>query len=206
VDTFYTIEKLGNKQRLTPEGFLLCEDVPIARTGTQIYLAREIPEIEADSQGHVTMERDEEDVFRPETIASVNGKCITVDHPNDLVRPHSWRDLAVGVALNARRGSNGDNDLLRADLLITDFEAIEQVRQRTEDAKRGLGTGQEISAGYNYNGVQIAKGRGKQTDIWINHIALVDAARCGSRCSIGDAVVVEKKRSSKIVRVFIHRS
>ena len=197
MDTFYTIEKLGNKQRLTPEGFLLCEDVPIARTGTQLYLAREVPEIEADNQGHVTMERDEEDVFRPETISSVNGKSITVDHPNDLVRPHSFRDLVVGVALNARRGTGIQDDLLLADLLIADHEAIEQVRNTR---------GQEVSAGYSYNGVQIAKGRGKQTDIWINHIALVDAARCGSRCSIGDAVVVEKKRSSKIVRVFIHRS
>jgi uncharacterized protein len=195
VDTLYTIEKLGNKQRLTPEGFLLCEDVPIARTGTQLYSAREVPEIEAGNDGTVVMERDEADVFRPETISSVNGKCVTVDHPNDLVRPHSWRDLAVGVALNARRGSNGESDLLLADLLITDHEAIEQVRSTK---------GQEVSAGYNYNGIQVSKGRGKQTDIWINHIALVDSARCGSRCSIGDEAV--KIVPKKIVRVFIHRS
>lgn len=196
MDTFYTIEKLGNKQRLTPEGFLLCEGVPIARTGNQLYLAREVPEIEADSQGHVTMERDEEDVFRPETICSVNGKPVTVDHPNDLVRPQTWKDLAVGTAQNARRGTGGESDLLLADLLITDYDAIEQVRETRN---------QEVSAGYNYNGIQIAKGRGKQTEIWINHIALVDAARCGFRCSIGDSLVVAA-RKQKIVRVFLHRS
>jgi hypothetical protein len=195
VDTFYTIEKLGNKQRLTPEGFLLCEDVPIARTGTQLYAAREVPELEAGNDGTIVMERHEEDVFRPETIASVNGKSVTVDHPNDLVRPQSFRDLVVGVALNARRGTGIQDDLLLADLLIADHNAIEQVRNTR---------GQEVSAGYNYNGVQIAKGRGKQTDIWINHIALVDSARCGSRCSIGDSEI--KKLPKKIIRVFVHRS
>jgi hypothetical protein len=198
VDTFYTIEKLGNKQRLTPEGFLLCEGVPIARTGNQLYMAREVPEIEADSQGHVTMEREEEDVFRPETICSVNGKPVTVDHPNDSVRPKTWRDLAVGTAQNARRGTGGESDLLLADLLIADYDAIEQVRETRN---------QEVSAGYNYNGIQIAKGRGKQTEIWINHIALVDAARCGFRCSIGDAgMVVGLARRPKTIRVFVHRS
>lgn len=189
MDTFYTIEKLGNKQKLTPEGFLLCEDVPIARTGTQLYAAREVPELEAANDGTIVMERHEEDVFRPETIASVNGKSVTVDHPNDLVRPHSWKDLVVGVALNARRGEGVDSDLLLADLLIADQDAIQQVRNTR---------GQEVSAGYNYNGVQIAKGRGKQTDIWINHIALVDSARCGSRCSIGDEEIKEEKQTMSI--------
>jgi hypothetical protein len=175
---FYTVEKLGRNQEETPEGFLLCKNVPIARTGTQLYAAREVPELEAGNDGTIIMERPEEEVFRPETIASVNGKPVTVDHPNDLVRPHTWRDLAVGVAQNARRGENGESDLLLADLLITDYEAIKQVRDTS---------GQEVSAGYNYNGIQISPGRGKQTDIWINHIALVDAARCGIRCSIKDS-------------------
>jgi hypothetical protein len=198
VDTFYTIEKLGNKQRLTPEGFLLCEGVPIARTGTQLYAAREVPEIEASNEGTIVMERDESEVFRSETICSVNGKPVTVDHPNDLVRPQTWRDLAVGTAQNARRGTGGESDLLLADLLITDHNAIEQVRSTRN---------QEVSAGYNYNGIQIAKGRGKQTEIWINHIALVDAARCGFRCSIGDAgTVVGMARRPKTIRVFVHRS
>jgi len=192
---FYTIEKLGRNQEETPEGFLLCRNVPIARTGTQLYGAREVPELEAGNDGTIVMERPDEEVFRAETIASVNGKPVTVDHPNNLVVPLTWRDLSVGVALNARRGDGGEADLLLADLLITDHEAIRQVRSTR---------GQEISAGYNYDGVQISPGRGKQTNIWINHIALVDAARCGIRCSIKDSEVVA--RPKKIVRVFVHRS
>lgn len=191
---FYTIEKIGRNQEETPEGFLLCRNVPIARTGTQLYSAREVPELEAGNDGTIVMDRPEEEVFRPETISSANGKSITVDHPNDLVSPLSWRDLTVGVALNARRGDGAESDLLLADLLISDHGAIEQVRNTK---------GQEISAGYNYDGVQISKGRGKQTNIWINHIALVDNARCGIRCSIKDSAITIPKRQP--VRVFIHR-
>jgi len=145
-----------------------------------------VPELEAANDGTIVMERPDEEVFRPETIASVNGKPVTVDHPNNLVVPLTWRDLSVGVALNARRGDGGETDLLLADLLITDHEAIRQVRSTR---------GQEISAGYNYDGVQISPGRGKQTNIWINHIALVDAARCGIRCSIKDS---EEKQTMSI--------
>ena len=47
----------------TPEGFLICHDVPINRTGTQKYLAREIG-LEGDEL--VTVIRTEEEVFSRE--------------------------------------------------------------------------------------------------------------------------------------------
>jgi hypothetical protein len=190
---FYTVEKLGRNQEETPEGFLLCRNVPIARTGTQLYAAREVPELEPSDDGTIVMERPEDEVFRPDTICSVNGKSITVDHPNNFVVPLTWRDLTVGTALNARRGESGESDLLLADLLITDHEAIEQVRKTR---------GQEVSAGYNYDGVQVSKGRGRQTNIWINHIALVDAARCGIRCSIKDSEGEEMKIWDRVKKAF----
>src|SRR6266496_6280668 len=40
---FYVEEKLGEKQSLTPEGFLVCHDVPISRVGELVYLAKELP-------------------------------------------------------------------------------------------------------------------------------------------------------------------
>ena len=46
---------LGPTQRLTPEGFLLCKDVPIARTGEQLYHASELPMLsmrDGDDQRH----------------------------------------------------------------------------------------------------------------------------------------------------------
>src|SRR5271166_3724303 len=102
---FYVKEKLGAVQSVTPEGFLLCEEVPIARTGTMIYGPDETP-ISVGPDGIVRIDRDAEEVFRPETIASANGKPVVDEHPEDgEVRPDNWRELAVGVTLNPRRGA-----------------------------------------------------------------------------------------------------
>lgn len=171
---FYTTEDLGPQQSLTPEGFLLCENVPIARTGAQLYSSEEIP-VEGVG-GRVTVHRDPADVFRPETIASFEGKSVTLDHPDDWVVPGNWKELTHGFAQNVRRGENGQEDLLVADLLITDQAAITRVRG-------GL---REVSCGYDADYEQTAPGVGYQRNIVGNHVALVERGRAGPRCAIKD--------------------
>ena len=39
---YYTVSKLGPKRSLTPEGYLLCQDVPVARTGEMLYAEGEL--------------------------------------------------------------------------------------------------------------------------------------------------------------------
>ena len=46
---FYTTEDIGERRSVTPEGFLVCHDVPIARTGIQIYSSLEVPIEDAGS-------------------------------------------------------------------------------------------------------------------------------------------------------------
>ena len=46
----------------TPEGYLICYDVPINRTGTQMYTAGELG-LEGEPERPVTVYRLEEDVF-----------------------------------------------------------------------------------------------------------------------------------------------
>lgn len=189
---FYTVEKLGRKQSLTPEGYLLCEAVPVARTGQMIYGPDETP-IEAGPEGFVRIDREEDEVFRPETLASYVGKSVTNDHPPEDVKPVNWKDYEVGVALNPRRGAGAEDDLLICDLLIKDPEAIEAVR----DGKR------EVSVGYDADYEEIAPGRGKQHNIIVNHVALVEEGRCGPRCSIGDRKPslnsTEKRMTTKVI-------
>lgn len=173
---FLTVEKLGPKQSMTPEGFLLCESVPIARIGNQMYSDKEIP-LEGDADGLLQIERAPDEVFKEETLASFEGKPVTIDHPDTFVNPENWKELAVGVTQNVRRGAGIEDDLLLADLLITDQQAIEAVRGR--DLR-------EVSCGYEADYEQTAPGKGRQLNIVGNHVALVERGRAGPRCSIKD--------------------
>lgn len=172
---YLTSAKLSEHISKTPEGYLLCLDVPIARTGDLDYGADEVP-VEPSADGRVRVTRLPDDVFAPEAIASFEGKPITTDHPDDDVTPVTWKELAVGHAQNVRRGAGAESDLLIADLLITDQDAIDLVRG-------GL---RELSCGYDADYEQEAPGRGWQRNIRGNHIALVRRGRCGPRCKIND--------------------
>lgn len=192
---FYTVEQIGKTLERTPEGFLLCRSVPIARTGMQVYGAGET-EITPNGDGLVYIQRDAEEVFRPETIASFNGKPVLNDHPDDNrpVDPETWQRLAVGVVLNPRRGVGVDDNYLYADLLITEAEAIADV----------LAGKREVSCGYGADWEETSAGHGVQKNIVGNHVALVNKARCGGRCSIGDKQTekegVTMKRWERIVQ------
>lgn len=173
---FFTTEQLGPKQSLTPEGFLVIEDVPIARIGTQEYHTSEV-NLPGDSQGVVRVKREPEEVFKESHVLSYAGKPIVDDHPeNEDVNPENYKTLTVGTVMNPHRGSGLEADLLFADFVICDAAAIQAVR----DGKR------QVSCGYDADYNEIAPGEGEQVNLIGNHVALVDAGRCGQRCSIGD--------------------
>ncbi len=167
-----------NISRREPEGYLLCLNVPVARSGTQEYLPEELgftPGSFSLDSGTVPVNRPEEEVFSPETIASFQGMPVTNDHPPEGVDIENIRRLQMGHAQNVRRGSGAEADLLIADLMITDPRLIELI----------LGGKREISCGYTY---ELAEENGQyvQRKIRGNHIAVVDAGRAGPRVAIHD--------------------
>lgn len=173
----YTTEQIGEKQSITPEGFLLCEAVPIARIGSQDYAYFELPELEA-KDGVIVADRTAEVLFSPETLASFEGKPITIDHPPDFVTPANYMSVTRGDVRNVRRGEGAQSELMLADLLIKDAEAIRRVQSKELD---------QVSNGYDADYEQISPGRARQATIVGNHVALVKNARCGPVCSIGDS-------------------
>jgi len=181
----FSPQKLGEHQSMTPDGFLLCTAVPIARTGVLLYADGEVP-VEPDGEGVIRVSRDEDEVFAPIAIASFAGKPVTNDHPPEKVAPENWKTYSVGVVLNPRRGDGlrYDNQFLYADLLIQDQLAILDVRE----GKR------EVSAGYDAEYEQLEPGQGRQHLIIGNHVALVERGRCGPRCSIGDNAMPAGKK------------
>lgn len=179
---YFAPEKISPRQSMTPEGFLLCESVPIARTGELLYGEGEVP-VKAGPDAAVRISRDADVLFAADTVASFEGKPVTLDHPDEFVSPENWKALTVGSVLNVRQGEGIEDDLLLADLLITDAKAIEDVRA-------GL---REVSCGYEADFEEIEPGKGRQTNIVGNHVALVERGRCGPRCAIGDTLMATKR-------------
>lgn len=183
---FYTTESLGaaSKRGWTPEGFLLCQDVPIARVGTLLYGRGEIP-VQPNADGIIRIIRDPADVFHPNAILSFAGKPLTDEHPPTKVTPDNWIRYSKGVILNPHQGDGRteNNQLLYADLLVQDRQTIQDVL----DGKV------EVSAGYDAEYEQVKPGEGKQHNIIGNHVALVSKGRCGPLCSIGDSAMAKPK-------------
>ena len=173
---YYGTRLSGNLSRREPEGYLICLNVPVARSGTQLYLPEELglpPGPDA-----VPVFRPEEEVFSPACMASFEGMPVTDGHPYgpEGVTAENIRALQKGHAHNVRRGTGKEADLLLADLIITDPALIARVLE---------GGRREISCGYNY---ELCEERGGyvQRQIRGNHVAVVDAGRAGHRVCIKD--------------------
>ena len=67
----------------TPEGFLVCRDAVIGRSGFQVYLAKELTDPEGlldgyDESDEIEVWRDPSEVFSAPTLSSFNGKTFTL--------------------------------------------------------------------------------------------------------------------------------
>lgn len=166
----------------TPEGFLICKDVPIARTGPQDYLARELM-LDGDPDRLVTVQRHPEDVFEEATLASFEGKPICDGHPPENVGPENYAAYTKGHVQNVRR----DGDYIVADLYINDANLANEVRNNVK---------REVSCGYLCNYVPDGAGY-RQERIRGNHVAVVPKGRAGAAVAIKDATPeVEKGRNN----------
>ena len=187
---YYGTRLSENISRREPEGYLLCLNVPVARTGTQDYLPEELGITPGSSSfpsgpGLISVYRPEEEVFAPETMASFEGMPVTNEHPPDGVDIENIRRVQMGHAHHIRRGTGDEADLLLADLIITDEVLIDAILH----GKR------EISCGYTYELAE-ENGRYIQRKIRGNHIAVVEAGRAGHRVSIKDHQQVERSTVS----------
>lgn len=171
----------------TPEGFLICHDVPIARTGPQDYLAREL-QIDGDPEQIFTVNRYPEDVFEAAALASFEGKPITDGHPPENVGPENYAAYTKGHVQNVRR----DGDYIVADLYINDANLANEVRNNVK---------REVSCGYLCNYVPDGSGY-KQSRIRGNHVAVVPKGRAGATVSIQDTAPEAEKGRNKPMSEF----
>ena len=191
---FYYGTQLSPHMDKTPEGYLICRDVPIARTGSQEYLAREL-QLDGDPERAVTVNRNPEDVFAPAALASFEGKDVTQGHPPENVGPENFSSYSKGHVQNVRRSG----EYIVADLILKDANLVSDVWN---------GVTREVSCGYMCEYVPDGSGY-KQQNIRGNHVAVVPRGRAGHEVAIKDQAASEagkgKKRMKKETKEALYR-
>ena len=171
----------------TPEGYLVCHDVPIARTGDMVYRAGELG-LEGDPDRPVTVRRYAEDVFDPAAVASFEGKDVTAGHPAESVSPANHAAYSKGHVQNVRR----EGEKLVADLLVKDAGLISDIRN---------GVVREVSCGYLCS-YEPEGDHYRQGNIRGNHVAVVPRGRAGREVAIKDQAAQEAEKGRKHMSEF----
>lgn len=146
-------------------GYLYCDNAIFGHTGVQEYYASEIEmDTGLDANQIIKVHRFPDDVFTDEVMASYEGKTVTREHPKEQVNKTNNRIYDVGTILKVWR----DGENIRGKIVIKDMETIEDI----VDGKMTA-----LSLGYRAKLERLANGEFKQTDIHINHLAIVKQGR-----------------------------
>lgn len=173
---FLSKEKISNHRYKTPEGYLICLDAIIARTGKQNYTRNEL--FNDGKDDIVSIDRPAKEVFSSETISSFENKPLVDEHPNEDINVDNHRDYSIGFVRDVRKAVVDDEDVLIANLVITDPEAIAEI----ESGKKT-----ELSCGYDCD-ILGDEGNYYQANIRGNHVALCKAGRAGIARIIDSAI------------------
>ena len=168
-------------RHMTDEGYLVAPG-NMARTGVQEYRAYELG-LDADGMDPmkvIRLHRPPEEVFDGASMASFEGKPITIEHPPVAVTSDNWSELAKGDVRDVGRSG----DLMTGTLVIRSKDAIEAVQDGKVQLSNGYTFELDMTSGTTADGRAYD---GIQRNIRGNHVALVDAARCGSACRIADS-------------------
>lgn len=181
----YFGSRISDHMIRTPEGYLVCKDVPIARTGIQNYRGMEFGG--TDPNKIYNIERPEAEVFSKAALASFEGKPVVDEHPTEDVKPGNVLQYLKGTCRNVHRGEGALSDCIVADLIIYDNDMIRKI----EDGKR------DVSCGYDCLWEPKDKDTYIQREIRGNHVAVVNRGRAGHRVSIRDSKGGMKRMSTK---------
>lgn len=158
---FYTVVKLSKNRYLDNDGSLICKNAILGKAGTQAYHSSELG---MDGNKIIMVHRTEDEVFNEQSLASLEGKALTLYHPNEDVNVHNMKDTMKGIILRVKR----DGKLIVGDIKVFDKEAIELITNNEMV---------ELSLGYDTKLIRDSEGRILQTEIVYNHVALVPKGR-----------------------------
>jgi hypothetical protein len=172
----YQFDASTSQVRKTVDGFMTA--MPrVARTGIQLYSGAELGI--ADKKV-VRIYRSPEEVFKADSLHTYAHRPVTDDHPPVPVTADNWRTYS--------RGQTGDEvardgDFVRVPMVLMDAGLIKKVEDGKAELSQGYVCDLEMTPGTTPDGEPYD---GYQKDIRINHTAVVDAGRAGSKARIGD--------------------
>lgn len=160
-------EKLSEHKYKTPEGYLICVDAVLARTGKQSYRKSEI--FNTDDNTEIEVDRQPNEVFSEATLASFENKPITVEHPNEDVNSGNIKEYAVGFVRDVHKGYDNGQPVILGTLVIQDAQTIEEIEN---------GEHTDLSCGYDCDIND--EENPQQRNIRGNHVALCQCGRAGN--------------------------
>ena len=182
---FFLGDRISQHMARLKDGALLCQSVPLCRTGVQMYRATELATAGGilpdgmSTNDMVPVFRPASEVLSRRTMASLEGVPCTDDHPPQFLSPMNYSTYQMGHIQNIRPGPrtpDGESTVV-GDILIRDAGLSDKVERKL---KREVSVG--YSCTYDWDGKQFI-----QRNIVANHCAVVRQARGGQSLAIMDS-------------------
>ena len=195
-------EKLSEHKYKTPEGYLICTDAILARTGKQTYTKDEV--FGDGDNTEIDIDRPYDQVMNEKTIASFENKPVTFDHPEEDVNVGNYKSYAVGYVRDVHQGKVDGKDVILGNLVITDQDAINAIES---------GEHTDLSCGYDCDIKDDGNGGYAQNNIRGNHVALCKEGRAGMArivdskthafSRLRDSYVIEELPEDETIDIYI---
>ena len=178
----------------TPQGFMICKDVTLAKPMVKEYYAGELGVVDGfEATDIINIYTPPDVLFGQPVIDGYNASDVVMMHPKgNQLNSDNYKDHVIGTAKNVR----ADNGYLIADLTIKDKWAIESIEY--EDVKQislGYAAELDMTAGTTETGQAY---HGQWVGMVADHVAVVREGRCGDDCKIGDKQTVKTEQGMKV--------
>lgn len=170
--------------RITQDGYLVANP-RVARTGIQLYSGQELGK---PDMAIVRVYRPEAEVMHKDALRSITHRPVTNNHPGELVTADNWKKYSAGqMGDEVAR----DGEFVRVPIMLMDGGAIKDYQAGKKELSLGYQSRIEWRSGKTDDGQDYDA---VQTNIRVNHLALVDAARGGPKLAIGDEATALNKQ------------
>lgn len=184
---------------VTVHGYLICENVPICRSGFQEYKGSELVGFSGyeeswglEPEERYKVFRPKESVLDPEFIKSIEGNTVVDEHPDgSVVHVDNDGELNCGHIEKVGKGEDlPDGEVtLKGDLHIKDPTLIQKIRPE-EDPDSPYAV-RDVSLGYGLKIKRLDDGTLVMYHLRGNHVAVVEKGRAGNLIAIRDSAIPE---------------